>query len=91
MKYSRLVGMGTITRMRKAKTTTQRQRKYREKLRTGENRRIQLILPLEIAIKVDYLTETLHCNKTKLFADMIMDRWHREGEPVIRKKKRKRV
>lgn len=78
-------------RKNKAMSTADRQRKFREKLRTGENRRIQLILPLEIAIKVDYLTHALRCNKTNLFAELIMDRWYKEGEPIGRKKRQRRA
>ncbi len=65
-----------------AKTAAQRQQEYRDSIRRGERKRFQFELPLEIGIKVAYLCESLQCNKTELFARLILEEWERKGEPV---------
>ena len=59
-----------------------RQRAYREKIKRGELKRFQFALPLETGIKVDYLCDALQCNKTELFARLILAEWKQQGEPV---------
>ena len=65
-----------------ALSTADRQRIYRDKISRGEIKRFQFALPLETGIKVDYLCNALQCNKTELFARLILKEWKREGEPV---------
>ncbi len=65
-----------------ALSNANRQRVYREKIARGEIKRFQFFLPLETGIKADYLCESLQCNKTELFARLIMEEWKRHGEPV---------
>ena len=65
-----------------ALSSSDRQKAYREKIRRGEIKRFQFSLPLETGIKVDYLCESLQCNKTELFARLILEEWGRQGEPV---------
>ena len=60
-----------------ALSTADRQRAYREKIK-----RFQFALPLETGIKADYLCDALQCNKTELFARLILAEWRRQGEPV---------
>ena len=67
-----------------ALSTADRQRAYREKIKRGEIKRFQFALPLEIAIKADYLCEALQCNRTELFARLILAEWKRQGEPVFK-------
>lgn len=70
-----------------ALSNAQRQRKFREQIQTGELKRFQFTLPLETGIKADYLCETLQCNKTELFAKLILAEWERQGSPVKRRKR----
>jgi hypothetical protein len=65
-----------------ALSTADRQRAYREKISRGELKRFQFALPLETGIKVEYLCEALHCNRTELFSRMILAEWKQQGEPV---------
>ena len=65
-----------------ALSVADRQKAYREKISRGEIKRFQFSLPLETGIKADYLCKSLHCNKTELFARLLMDEWERQGEPV---------
>ncbi len=65
-----------------ALSTAERQKAYREKISRGEIKRFQFSLPLETGIKADYLCESLQCNKTELFARLILEEWKRQGEPV---------
>ena len=65
-----------------ALTATDRQTTYRNKISRGELKRFQFALPLETGIKVDYLCESLQCNKTELFARLVMEEWVRQGEPL---------
>ncbi len=65
-----------------ALSNANRQRVYREKISRGEIKRFQFSLPLETGIKADYLCESLQCNKTELFARLILEEWRRQGEPV---------
>ena len=65
-----------------ALSSSDRQKAYREKIRRGEIKRFQFSLPLETGITVDYLCESLQCNKTELFARLILEEWGRQGEPV---------
>lgn len=65
-----------------ALTNVERQAQYRAKIRRGELRRLQVVLPLETAIKIDYLTQTLGCNATELLGRLILEEWERQGKPV---------
>jgi len=65
-----------------ALTSAERQIVYRNKISRGELKRFQFSLPLDVGVKVDYLCESLQCNKTKLFARLIMEEWKRQGEPL---------
>jgi hypothetical protein len=65
-----------------ALSTADRQRLYREKIRRGEIKRFQIALPLETGIKAEYLCDALQCNKTELFARLILEEWKRQGEPI---------
>jgi len=65
-----------------ALSAAERQIVYRNKISCGELKRFQFALPLETGIKVDYLCESLQCNKTELFARLIMEEWKRQGEPL---------
>jgi hypothetical protein len=65
-----------------ALSTADRQKAYREKICRGEIKRFQFALPLETGIKADYLCDALQCNKTGLFAKLILEEWKRQGEPV---------
>ena len=65
-----------------ALSTSDRQNLYRNRISRGELKRFQFALPLESGIKVDYLCASLHCNKTELFSKLILEEWHRQGEPV---------
>ncbi len=65
-----------------ALSTAERQKAYREKISRGEIKRFQFSLPLETGIKADYLCDALQCNKTELFARLILEEWKRHGEPV---------
>ncbi len=59
-----------------------RQERYRDKIRKGELVRVQLVLPHETAIKIDYLAEAEGCNKVDLFSRLIMEEWQRQGKPI---------
>lgn len=61
----------------------ERQRRYRAKRRRGETRRIDVTLPLEHAIKLDYLADHWQCTKTAAVKRMLLDAWQREGEPIL--------
>ena len=65
-----------------ALSAADRQRLYREKIQRGELKRFQFALPLETGIKVDYLCDALQCNRTELFARLILEEWKRQGEPL---------
>lgn len=65
-----------------ALSTADRQRAYRDKISRGELKRFQFALPLETGIKVDYLCESLQCNRTELFSRLILEEWKRQGKPV---------
>ena len=65
-----------------ALSNIERQAKYRQKVRTGETKRLQIVLPLETGIKVDYLCDALGCNKTDLIGRLIAEEWERQGQPV---------
>ncbi len=65
-----------------ALTSAERQKKYREQQKVGKLKRFQIVMPLETAKKVDYLTDALQCNKTDLFARLVMDEWERQGQPL---------
>lgn len=60
----------------------ERQRRYRAKRRRGETRRIDVTLPLEDAIKLDYLAAHWGCTKTAAIRRMLLDAWQHEGEPI---------
>ncbi len=60
----------------------ERQAAYRDKIRTGELKRVQMVLPLDVGIKIDYLTEALGCNKVDLFSRLILEEWNRQGQPI---------
>ena len=65
-----------------ALSSSDRQIAYRNRISRGELKRFQFALPLETGSKVEYLCESLHCNKTELFSRLITEEWHRQGEPV---------
>ncbi len=65
-----------------ALTSAERQKKYREQQKVGQLKRFQIVMPLETAKKVDYLADALQCNKTDLFARLVMDEWERQGQPL---------
>ncbi len=65
-----------------ALSSAERQIAYRNKISRGELKRFQFSLPLDVGIKADYLCEALQCNKTELFARLLMEEWQRQGEPV---------
>jgi len=66
-------------------TNTERQARYRQKIRTGKTKRLQVVLPLQVGMKVDYLCDSLHCNKTESIGRLIMEEWERQGRPVSSK------
>ncbi len=53
---------------------------YQERPRIGELRRVSLVLPLEVYCKLKYITEAE--DKTELLTRLIMEEWHRQGEPI---------
>ena len=65
-----------------ALSTSERQIAYRNKISRGELKRFQFALPLETGIKVEYLCAALQCNKTELFARLVMEEWERQGKPL---------
>ncbi len=65
-----------------ALSNSERQARYRNKIRRGETKRLQIALPLEVGIKVDYLCDSLQCNKTELIGRLIMEEWERQGRPI---------
>ena len=73
-----------------AKSGAERQAHYRKKITIGESKRLQFILPLETAIKLDYLVQALQCNKTELLGRIIMEEWARQGEPIPERSRRRR-
>jgi hypothetical protein len=64
------------------------QARYWRKIRSGENKRIQVVLPGEVAIKLDYLAAALQCNKTELLGRLILEEWDRQGQPIPKQGKR---
>ena len=60
----------------------ERQRRYRQKRRRGETRRIDVTLRLEDAIKLDYLAAHWGCTKTAAIRRMLLEAWEREGKPI---------
>lgn len=64
------------------KAGRERQAAYRDKIRRGELKRIQMVLSLDVGIKIDYLTESLGCNKVDLFTRLILEEWDRQGQPI---------
>ncbi len=65
-----------------ALTSAERQKKYREQQKVGKLKRFQIVMPLETAKKVDYLADALQCNKTDLFARLVIEEWERQGQPL---------
>ena len=65
-----------------ALSNSERQARFRARIKTGERKRFQFSLPLETGIKADYLCKALQCNRTELFARLLMDEWQRQGEPM---------
>ena len=63
-------------------SNSERQTKYRHQIQTGERKRFQFTLPLEVGIMVKYLCAALQCNQTELFAKLIMEEWARQGSPM---------
>ncbi len=55
---------------------------YQERLRIGELRRVPLVLPIEVYTKIRYLTETAGCSREELFSRLLIEEWHRQGEPI---------
>lgn len=67
-------------------TGSERQKRYRAKIRTGERKRVQLVLDQEIGSKLEYLIEALQCNKVELFSRLIEEEWELQGKPIPEKK-----
>lgn len=63
-----------------ALTNTQRQAKYWQQIKSGERKRFQFTLPLDVGIKADYLCAALQCNKTELFSRLLLE--ERQGCPT---------
>ncbi len=61
-------------------SSAERQRKYRKRIKSGERRRLQLVLSLEVAIKIDYLTDALQCNQVELLSRLLLEEWERQGD-----------
>ena len=54
-------------------STTERQARYRAKQRRGELRPVKVVLPLEVAIRADYLTDALGVTRTELIARLLTE------------------
>ncbi len=54
----------------------------RDRIRRGELKRLEVVLPLEVGIKVDYLCRALQCTQTELFHRLLIEEWRRQGEPI---------
>lgn len=65
-----------------ALSNAERQRRYRAKIKAGELRTIEAVLPLEEAIKLDYLAKHWQCTRTEALSRILMDTWNREGQPI---------
>jgi hypothetical protein len=63
-------------------TNAERQARYRQNIRIGKTRRLQLVLPQEVGLQVDYLCQALQCNKTELMSRLITEEWTRQGQPI---------
>jgi len=55
---------------------------YQERLRIGELRRVSLVLPIEVYCKLKYITQTEGSDRTELLTRLIIEEWHRQGEPI---------
>ncbi len=64
-----------------ALSNAERQRRYRAKAR-GTSSRVDLKLPFEIAIKLNYIAQHWQCTKTEALGRMLIDTWEREGNPI---------
>jgi hypothetical protein len=65
-----------------AMSNTERQARYRDKIKHGEIKRIEAKLPLEDARKLDHLIAHWKCSKTETIRRLILETWDREGNPV---------
>ncbi len=65
-----------------AKTNTERQAAYRRKRAIGKLKRIEVTLPLEDAIKLDFLRDHWKCNKTEVIRRVLNAAWQEAGEPT---------
>ncbi len=64
-----------------AHSNAERQRRHRAKVRATSSR-VDLKLPFQIAIKLDYLAQHWQCTKTEALGRMLLDTWEREGNPI---------
>ena len=63
-------------------SNSERQRRWREKRKSGERKRIDVTLELDDAIKLKYLTHHWNCSRTEAVRRMILEAWKAEGEPI---------
>jgi hypothetical protein len=66
-----------------ALTNTQRQAKYWQQIKSGERKRFQFTLPLDVGIKADYLCAALQCNKTELYSEPQFPLIHKHMKVVV--------
>ncbi len=66
----------------RAMTNVERQARYRRKVQIGELKRIEITLPLEDAMKLEYLTKHWECTKTSAFRRVLLEAWNRADQPV---------
>lgn len=59
---------------------SERQRKYRKRIKTGEIKRFQVMLSSEDSSKFETLCKALQCNKTELIKRLIDDEWGRRAD-----------
>ncbi len=64
------------------KTNAERQATYRRKRKIGKLKRIEVTLPLEDAIKLDFLQDHWKCSKTEVIRRVLTAAWQEAGEPT---------
>jgi hypothetical protein len=57
-------------------------RRNQGRIREVGLKRFEIVLPLEVGIKADYLGRALQCTQAELFSRLLIEEWHRQGEPV---------
>ncbi len=60
----------------------ERQRRHRQKLKTGQLIRVDMRLPEDVGNKLDYLAEHWQCLKTEALSRCLLQAWEREGRPI---------